>query len=309
MGYNMKKMSTDTWEEFMKLIREHKRKVLFNPFYNKRKLVEDMYKLHMGKEVDLDNPKTFNEKLNAMKLDKKLMSSYGDYIDKHKVREYVKEKIGDKYLIPEYLYRKKLKKQDLENLPDSFVLKTTAGSGTNYIVSNKNEEDLEKVCDYLNFLLKIQYSYIWGEFCYDSVTPGILAEKLMLDKNGNIPDDLKCFCLKDKNGKRRKIFYQTRVVEDKRERIMFDENWKAVDYNLGTDNYDIPLEKPKNYKEIINVIDKLSEDFNVVRVDLYILDDKIYFGELTFIPSAGYMKFTKEGIDEKWGEWVDYPEK
>ncbi len=303
----MKKMSTESWEYLMKEIKKHKRKIFFSPFYNKKKFIEDRYFLQMGKLPDLENPKTINEKLNAMKLDKKRMKSYGKYIDKHQVRDYVKEKIGEKYLIPQYFYKKKITVEDLEKLPSSFVLKTTGGSGTNYIVENKKEEDLEKVCEYLNFLVKIQYSYIWGEFCYDAVTPGIIAEKLMLDQEGNIPDDLKCFCFKDKNGKRRKMFYITRVVGDKRGRIMFDENWKAVDYNLGTDDLDIPLKKPKNYKEIISVIDQLSEDFDFVRVDLYLLEEKIYFGELTFVPSAGYMKFTKEGVDLEWGNWIDYP--
>ena len=89
---------------------------------------------------------------------------------------------------------------------------------------------------------------------------------------------------------------------------MFDENWQPVKYNNSNfSKLNIKLKKPKNAKEILNVIDKLSEDFSFVRVDLFLLDDKIYFGELTFVPTAGYMRFDDPKIDKLWGSWIgDY---
>ena len=301
MTYDMKKMEMKYWENLKSVTLYNKKKILFHPLYNKKKFVKELYKMQMGKNLNINDPKTFTEKLNSMKLDKKLMKSYGKYIDKNKVRDYVSSKIGDKYLVPQYFYKRKINVSDLNNLPSSFVLKTT--SGTNYIVLDKEKENLENICNYLNFLSDIEYGYIWGEFCYNYVDKGIVAEQLLLDNNGNIPDDLKCFCFKDKDGNRKKILYIERVVGDERERIMFDEDWKPVNYGCSFDKLDVEISKPKNYKEILSVIDKLSEDFRFVRVDLYVLGDKIYFGELTFIPTAGYLKFDNDDIDLKWGSY------
>ena len=304
MGYDMKKMDIPKWESINSSIKYNKKKILFHPLYNKRKFVENLYQMQMGKELNLNNPKTFSEKLNAYKLNKKMMKLYGKYIDKNAVRKYIEEKIGKKYLVPQYFYKREIEKEDLEKLPNSFVLKTTNGSGTNYIVTDKKQEDLEQVCAYLNYLSKIEYGYIWGEFFYNYIRPGIVAEKLLLDEKGNIPDDLKCFCFKDNDGISRKVLYIERVVGDERERIMFNDKWEVIDYGCSFEKLDIPIKKPKNYKEILEVIDKLSEDFNFVRVDLYVMKEKIYFGELTFIPTAGYLKFDDEKIDLEWGSYI-----
>ena len=169
MTYDMKKMDIDHWKKLKAITKYNKRKILFHPLYNKEKFVKDVYKMQMGKDLNIDKPKTFTEKLNSIKLDKKLMKSYSKYIDKHAVREYVKDKIGEKYLIPQYFCKKKVKVEDLEELPNGFVLKARGGSGTNYIVLDKKKEDLKKVCDYINFLSGVEYGYIWGEFCYNYI--------------------------------------------------------------------------------------------------------------------------------------------
>ena len=85
---------------------------------------------------------------------------------------------------------------------------------------------------------------------------------------------------------------------------MFDENWEPININSSFAKLDIKLKKPKNYKEILHVIDKLSEDFNFVRVDLFILGSKLYFGELTFTPTAGYLKFEDDKTDLLWGSYI-----
>lgn len=299
----MKIKQVDLWKNIKKIEIKNKIKLL-NPFYNKRKFIEDKYFERMGKKIDLDNPMTFTEKLNYYKINKDIMKNYWRYVDKYEVRKYVENKIGKSYLIPQYKYVRKLKVKDLENLPDSFVIKTTSGSGTNYIVEDKKKENLKEICDYINWLSTIKYGYIWGEFLYNNVKRGIVIEKMLTDKDGNIPDDLKCFCFKDDKGVRRKILYVERVIGDERYRIMFDEKWNIVNYGCSFGKLDIKLEKPSNYKEILKVIDKLSEDFNFVRVDLFVLDKKIYFGELTFIPTAGYLSFDDEKNDKLWGSWI-----
>ena len=300
-------MHTKDWESVFKACRKNRLKLLIKPSFNKETLVFYDYINHLGKEPNFNNPKTFTEKLNSFKLNPKVQKQISDYVDKHKVRSYVSEKIGSEYLIPEYLYTKKLKLSDINKLPSGFVLKTTNGSGTNYIVKNKKKENLPAIISYLNWLKKLKYGYMWGEYFYNYITPGIVIEKLLVDKNNNIPDDLKCYCFRDKNGKRRKVLYQERVVGDNRCRIMFDENWQPIKYSSSHfEKLDIKLKKPQNADEILHVIDKLSEDFSFVRVDLFLLNKKIYFGELTFIPTAGYMKFDDPNIDKLWGSWIDH---
>ena len=304
MSYDMTKYNNEQWDSFRLLIIEHK-KILFKYYFNKRKFVEYLYKQQMNKELNLDNPQTFTEKINHFKVYYKKYhnKNYASLTDKNKVREYVKNKIGEEYLIPQLLCVKKLKYQDIEKLPNSFVIKTNNGSGTNYIVKDKTKEDYNIMCNYMNAFLKIKYQYIWGEYHYEKIKPRIVIDNLLIDKNGNLPDDIKCFCFNN-NGIKHKILYQERVIGDERYRIMFDENWNLINMKSSFKMLDIDLKRPKNYKKIIKVIDKLSEDFNFVRVDLFLFNNKIYFGELTFTPTAGYLKFEDNETDLLWGSWI-----
>ena len=307
MSYDMTVMHAKDWESIFKVCRKNKLKLLLKPSFSKDTLVIDNYINHLGKTPNLTNPKTFTEKLNYIKVNYELQKEISSYVDKHKVREYVAKKIGPDYLISEYLYTKKLKLSDLQKLPSAFVIKTTNGSGTNYIVKDKKHEDLTAIVSYMNWLKNLKYGYMWGEYFYNYIKPGIVAEKLLLDNHNNIPDDLKCFCFKDSKGKRRKVLYQERVIGDERSRIMFDKNWHQVKYNNSNfSKLDVKLKKPKNADEILYVIDKLSEDFSFVRVDLFLINEKIYFGELTFVPTAGYMTFDNPNIDKLWGSWIDH---
>ena len=300
MSYDMTKYDYKRWENVRFAIKNNIKRIK----KGKRKFVKDLYKENMGKELDLSNPKTFTEKINANKVNFIKNHRYNKYADKVRVREYVKEKIGEEYLTKMYFSKKRISVKDLEELPNSFVLKTNNGSGSNYIVMDKSKENLEELCNYINSLTPIKYGNIFGEFHYNYIKPLIMAEQTLLDKKGNIPDDLKCFCFIDNNGTKRKILYFERVVDGERYRIMFDENWNLIELKSSFSKLNIKIKKPKNYKKILNVIDKLSEDFNFVRVDLYLLDEKIYFGELTFTPTAGYLQFDDNCTDLLWGSYI-----
>lgn len=304
MSYDMTKMDMTSWENYIKIAKKNKRKIKYNPFYNKKKFVSDKYKACFGKELDFNNPQTFNEKLNCFKVNDDLMKRISKYADKHQVKKYVRKKIGAKHIIKEYFYKDKITVEDLEKLPNQFVLKTTLGSGTNFIVKNKEKTDLQEVCNYMNFLTQLEYGYLHGEFMYNYGKNKIVAEELLVDEKNNIPDDLKCFCFQDNNGNKKKILYVERVIGDERERIMFDEKWNVVNYNSNFKQLEEKIPKPKNLKEIVKVIDKLSEEFNFVRVDLFLFNNIIYFGELTFIPTAGYLRFENPDHDLEWGSWI-----
>lgn len=303
MSYNMTKYNNDEWNRIRELIEERK-KLLRKLHFSKKEFVKYLYKQQMNKELNIDNPQTFTEKINAFKVYYKRDSNdYASLTDKNKVREYVKNKIGEEYLIPQISCVKKLKNSDIEKLPNRFVLKTNNGSGTNYIVKDKTKENYNEICDYMNSFLKIKYQYIWGEYHYKEIKPKIVIDELLVDEKGNLPDDIKCFCFNN-NGVKHKVLYQERVIGDERYRIMFDEDWNIIDVKSSFKKLDIDLQRPKNHKEIIKVIDKLSEDFNFVRVDLFLFKNKIYFGELTFTPTAGYLKFDDNETDLLWGSWI-----
>ncbi len=304
MSYDMTKMEFDSHKALLKVTKYNKRKIIFHPLYNRKKFVKQIYEMQMKKELDYNNLRSFNEKLNGYKVNTKFMKSIRKLVNKHEVRDYISKKIGKKYLIEEYFCKDKITVEDLKKLPDSFVLKTTLGSGTNLIVKDKNKEDLEKICEYMNMLTKIEYGYIWGEFAYNYTKNKIIAEEYLSDKKGSIPDDLKCFCFQDNDGVKRKILYVERVVDGKRYRKLFDENWKEVKVETNFLLLEDNLPKPKNLKEILKIIDKLSSDFNFVRVDLFTIGERIYFGELTFIPTAGYLVFKNEEDNLLWGSYI-----
>ena len=304
MSYDMTKLDFQSKVNLKKTADYNRKKILFHPLYNKKKFVKEIYKMQTNKELDLNNLNSFNEKLNGYKVNKKFMKKAYQYADKEEVRNYIKEKIGEKYLIKEYFCKNKITEEDIKQLPKSFVLKTTLGSGTNLIVKDKSKINPQEVCDYMNYMTKIHYGYLWGEFLYEYGKPRIIAEELLTDKKNSIPDDLKAFCFQDNNGNKKKVLYIERVVGDERYRILFDENWKQIKLESNFELLDEKIPKPKNLREILEVMDKLSEDFNFVRVDLFVLNDKIYFGELTFIPTAGYLGFKHEEDNLLWGSYI-----
>lgn len=301
MGYDMTKYADKLWNNFFYISKKNKWRIIFN----KRKFIEENYQAIMGEKLNLKEDKSFTAKLNANKINRKKINKYSFYADKAKVRKYIKETIGEEHLISQYFCKKHVTKEDLEKLPNSFVLKTNNASSSNYIVKDKTKEDLNRLCEYMNRLVKIKFGYVHGELLYNKIKPRIIAEKLMLDSDNNIPDDLKCFCFIDDKNVKRKILYIERVIGDDRKRTMFDEDWNKIDLGCSSfENLNIKIRKPKNFKKIMSIIDKLSSKFNFVRVDLYLLKDKIYFGELTFIPTAGYMKFDDKKTDELLGSYI-----
>jgi len=298
MKKKMRQEDYEKWSYYIKMIREHRR-LLWR--YGRKKFVQLLYQQRWKQKVDLDHPVGFNEKLNARKLSKNPLFVLG--ADKVKVRNYVEEKIGRKHLIPQYFCKKKVTVEDLQKLPNQFILKTSNGSGTNIIVRNKKQEDLQQICDTINFFTKIKYGYIWGEFYYNKVPIRIVAEKLLEDENGDIPNDLKIHCFN--NGREKhKIIESYYKIEGQIYKNCYDENWKPLNYVYGFTSDGRKIPRPKNLKEIIKIADKLSEDTNYVRVDLYNIKNKLYFGELTFIPGAGYAHFSSKDADLLWGEYM-----
>ena len=255
----------------------------------------------MGYNLDLDNPKTLNEKINWLKLyNRKPIQTL--VADKYKVREYVKDKAGDKYLIPLLFETKEATDLVPENLPKAnFIIKANHNSSGGLIVRDKSEIDWKKAQKRFKRLLNENHYYSTNEWQYKNIEPRIIAEQLLTHDDGSIPEDIKFHCF---NGKVGFIMVDFDRFGELRTRNLYDSKWNLIPCNWGRP-YGRDMKKPSSLNEMIEVAEKLAEDFTYVRVDLYLVKSQIYFGELTFYHASGFQAFYQKECDEKFGKMLD----
>ncbi|MBQ1236117.1 MAG: glycosyl transferase [Oscillospiraceae bacterium] len=261
-----------------------------------------MFRLNLGYWPDFDNPKTFNEKLNWLKLyDRK--PEYTRMVDKYAVREYIAEKIGEEYLIPLVGGPwNSADEIDFDALPEQFVLKTTHDSGGVVICRDKASFDVKAAKRKLNWHLKREY--FWGkrEWPYKNVKPRIIAEKYMQDRDSvNLPVyKIMCF-----NGEP-KIFQTIQNDKTPEESIdYFDTDWNLLRLRQNFPNSEVPMAKPETLAEMLALAGKLSAGHAFLRTDFYNINGKTYFSEITFYSDAGFAKFEPETWDNTLGEWIE----
>ncbi len=263
-----------------------------------------MYRKVTGKKLNLKNPKTFNEKLQWLKLyDRK--PEYTRMVDKYEVRQYIKETIGEEYLIP--LVGGpwgKFEDIDFSKLPDQFVLKCTHDSGSVAICKDKNDFDIESVRKKFKRVLRGNFFYGGREWPYKNVKPRIIAEKYMVDESGTELKDYKIFNFDGKT-KIIEVDYD-RFVKHKRN--FYSTDWKYIEAAIQypTDP-SVKIDKPKQLEKMISLAEKLSKDIPHVRTDFYSIGDKILFGEMTFYHESGFGKFVPSEWDRTLGDWIDIP--
>ncbi|HLS71406.1 MAG TPA: ATP-grasp fold amidoligase family protein [Chitinophagaceae bacterium] len=262
-----------------------------------------LFFIKQGYRLNLENPKTYNEKLNWLKLNyrNKLMPICAD---KFTVRQYVKDK-GLEHILNE-LYWEGFNPEDIpfDKLPNQFVIKVTTGSGKNIICKDKTKLNHQKTIETLRRWLSEKYLPAYGEWFYDVIRPRIIIEKLLIDENGEIPNDYKVFCF---NGEPKYIAVDVgRFYEMKRNIFDIDWNFKKG-YKISFPNDDIILERPQCLEQMIQKARKLSEGFPHVRADFYIIKNKIYFGELTFTNGAGFGNVQPYSFAEEMGNLIKLP--
>ena len=269
-------------------------KTLYSTDEKKEKYIKNKFKKNVGYEIYFSKePKTFNEKIQFRKLyDKNPL--YSICADKYRVREYVKNKIGEEYLIPLYLVTDKLTEEQWDKLPNSFVAKANHNSGPVQIVKDKTKVNKKEIIRELNNQLKLDYGILSMEKYYSDIPRKIIVEKFL--KN-NIEDyKFNCF----NNGK----IVLERVTKASVLSNMYDPySWEQLNFTTGNEIDLRKYEKPENFDKMLEIAKKLSEDFEYVRVDLYNIDEKIYVGELTFCESSGFGKFTNEKWDYEFGSY------
>ena len=277
-----------------------------------RCVIRQRYKSAFGNYPDLKKPKKLNEIIQWLKLNDRT-PLHTKCADKYAVREYVKEKVDDKYLIPLHFCSENPGDVVPEKFPDEpFIIKTNHDSEGGHIVYVRQSADWANIRKDLIRRLKHNYYYQSREWQYKNITPCIIAEKLLINTDGSIPFDYKLHCF---NGRAEFIGLDIdRFLDHKRN--FYDRDWKLMPFVWSAADRDQnPLwpngravERPACLKEIIEVAESLAKPFAYCRVDLYVVNEKIFFGEITFHHGGGSEVFFPSSWDKTFGEMIDLPE-
>ncbi|WP_146493055.1 ATP-grasp fold amidoligase family protein [Vibrio cyclitrophicus] len=257
------------------------------------------YKSH-GYALNLSNPSSFNEKLVCDKI-KNRRKLYPIITDKFKVRSYVEDKIGGDYLIPLLGAYDNINIEILKSLDCKYILKTNHGSHQHFIVNDLDNVNYAEMVEKSNQWLAEKYRYQALVWFAQEIPRKIIIEKLMLDKDGKVPFDYKFFIF---NGKVEFI----QVDADRfsgHHRILYTSNWDKLNVDYLVDSGGKAVDRPLNLEKMIQLAEKLGEDFEFMRVDLYDLEGDIFFGELTPYPSAGYGPISPVSYDFELGNKIE----
>lgn len=289
------------------------KKIALNILYRLSKIIPDylyikiQYRLWQGVSLNLSAPILFTEKIQWLKLYNR-RDIYHKLVDKYEVKKYVSSIIGETHVIPTLGVWDSFDDIDFDELPNKFILKSTHGSHASIICWDKSSFDIyDSKKKFAKFQSQSPY-YGFKEWAYKGVKPRIIAEKLMIENDTQCLVDYKFFCF---NGYAR--FCQ--VIKDRNtiESIdFFDRNWVHQDF-IGLNPVAIHstdlIPRPINYDLMINIADKLSADMTFVRVDLYEIKEEVYFGEMTFYPSAGLGYFRPEKWNKILGDMIELSHK
>ena len=275
---------------------------LFNKWSDER-FIKKKYNLVTGEKLDLENPMSFNEKLQWLKLyDRQVV--YTTMVDKYAVKEWVAAKIGKEYIIPTLGVWEHFDEIDFCRLPNQFVLKCTHDSGGIVIVTKKADMDKKAAKRKLERSLKCNYYYLGREWPYKNVPPRIIAEEYLMDESRKELKDYKIFCF---NG-------EPKLIEvdfgrfDVHKRNLYTTDWKYLDASIKypqDNNTKIP--RPLKLDKMLEVAKILSKGVPHVRVDLYSIKEQIYFGEITLHHGSGMEKFTPRELEFQMGNWLILP--
>ena len=264
-----------------------------------------LFKFRTGYKLNLVNPKTFGEKIQWLKLYNR-NSLYTVLVDKYKVKEYVANRAGLKYIIPTIGVWKNADEIEFKKLPSKFVLKTTNGGGGDVIVcKNKANLDVAQTIKRLNNGLKKNIYGKLREWPYKDVRPQIIAEKYLEDDSGELID-YKFYCF---DGQPRYCqVIQGRFAEESID--FYDMEWVHLPFTGLTPDVQSGLKcisKPENFDEMISIAKSLSEKLPFIRVDLYNVNGSIFFGEMTFYPASGLGTFRPNEWNFKLGDELKLP--
>jgi hypothetical protein len=252
-----------------------------------------------GYSLNLENPRSLSQKINWIKLNCNL-ESLAPFVDKYDVRDFVKKRVGEKYLIPLIGIYDRFDQIDFHSLPKSFAMKATHGSNWNILIKDKDQIDWNATRKQMNKWLKLNYYNINLEAVYKNLKGRIIIEELLQDSSGDLKD-FKFYCY---NGTPRGAHVDFHRYGNHQYRV-YDAQWNEFIKENFKEKPPPIIPKPGKFEELLDVCYKLSRGFSFVRVDLYYTDERIYFGEMTFTPGDGLEVFDPVKSDFYLGEAFD----
>lgn len=274
----------------------------YHAVYDDTEFLVRTFRRKMGYDLDIENPKTFNEKLQWLKLYDR-NPEYTQMVDKFETKKYVADKIGKEYIIPTLGVFAAFDEIDFAKLPQQFVLKCTHDSGSIVICRDKNTFDIKAARNILEDKLKRNYYWAGREWPYKNVERKILAEEYMASPCDMIDYKFMCF-----NGKPRMIFTCTERYEKSGLKVtFFDLKWNKLNFERHYPSSIKEISKPSNLDLMIELAEVLSSEIPFVRVDFYEIKGQVYFGEMTFFPGGGMEEFRPLKWDYILGGWIDLP--
>jgi hypothetical protein len=278
----------------------------FFKFIPDKEMIGLQYRIKTGRRLNLSNPKRYTEKLQWYKLYYRnpLMTVCAD---KYRVRHYVESK-GLNYILNDlYGVFESFDEIDFERLPNKFVIKTVNGSGTNLFCKDKSKFDLNHAKKCIDDFFMRSGTSAGREWCYNDIPKKIIVEKYLEDetKKDKSIDDYKFICF---NGVAKYVVLDIDRFTDHKRNI-YDVNWNYLGINSDCLSFGDIIEKPEGFEEMVSVANTLAKGFPTVRVDLYWVNNKVYFGEMTFYPWSGYVKFDPDNFDYILGEQFKLPDK
>ena len=263
-----------------------------------------VYFKHFRRFINFNNPKTFNEKIQWLKLNYR-NEEYTKLVDKYRVKQYITKLIGEEYVIPTLGVWNNVDDIDFKSLPEKFVLKCNNDSGGIVICKNKKDFDEAKAKSFLKERLKNNGYWYGREWPYKNVKPCIIAEKYMEDSISKDIKDYKFFCF---NGSME--FFDIdidRFIEHRANYYDRNGNFLPFGKTYCPPDYTKKIEMPKNLDKMIELAETISHNTVLSRIDFYEIDGQVYFGEITFYQGSGFSPFTDEKWDYKLGDMIDLP--
>lgn len=283
-----------------------KRFILFKlaRFYSDRRFLESLFPVSVGYKLNLDNPHSYNEKLQWLKLNDR-RPEYTQMVDKVEAKKYVSSIIGDEYIIPTLAVYDSVEDIDFESLPQQFVLKCTHDSGGIIVCKDKSHFIKEEAISKLKKGLKRNYYYQNREWPYKNVKPRIIVEQYMEDEDGELKD-FKFFCF---NGEPKYMFIASDRFNSSEETKFdfFDMDFNHLPFLNGHPNTTKPIVKPMGFEIMKSLAAKLSKGIPQIRIDFYDIKGTVYFGEMTFFHWSGLVPFVPIEWDYVFGESIKLP--
>ena len=272
----------------------------YHALYDDNNYLKILFFIRTGKELNLQNPQTFNEKLQWLKIHNR-KPEYTRMVDKFEFKNYVEEKLGSGYTIPTIGVYDSVDEIEWDKLPEQFVLKCTHDSGSIAICRDKKEFDIDIDTKFLRERLSVNYFWYSREWPYKNVKPRIIAEQYMQDGDNETLNVYKIFNFHGVP----KLIQMIQNDKTPEETIdYFDTDWNLLELRQNYPNSEKPLPRPQKLEEMLSLARKLSEGIPFVRTDFYVINGKVYVSEFTFFSDGGMAVFHPEKWDKILGEWI-----